>query len=393
MSTENTNTQFTPQSPNSHPYHDHPDNSPQALVVALPSNSLVIPTSPNVNPPEPKPEPVLKYDEIDYTKINHGHIEKKTAESPNGKINYMQISYSYNYGTPEVPKREDFTFEGPELTSYGGLQKKVEGSKVTYSINVALPETLRREDHRGFLDTLDYLNQYIAHVINQNKVELNKPYFDVDKPQILMKPIIYTPIDKATATPIPGAMKSTYFKVNKTGGFIVKPTLFTLPGGTALTDWTLLEDVEIKFIPKLKLVSTFIGAATMMSSKIEIVSAVILSIIPRNSVSTQLDTIEKHKHLDSLVQEQIKKVQSLKSSNITVGPKPTGIVQDQNVASTQMTIGFPGSGAPQQQGQSGGFKPSFPGLPAPASAPQQPAYRPPSSASNFYANSGVYQQQ
>jgi hypothetical protein len=259
-----------------------------------------------------------------YTNFIGSHVKgskpvAKSFETANGKVSYNEVPLTYNYGTPENPIIDACFFECPIVTSFGGIQKKVESKpgktqddppyvKTSYSMmftfDIQDPECV------ACLEKLDQLHQGTAHALAAYKGDLKMFSFVPESPGEAFKHPVYYKMDLATCERIKGSKPSMWVKLNS---WKTNKTLFTDVNGNPV-DWTLLEDVELKLLPLLHVEKIYVGGGKA-SLQIKLASAVITSIVPINSVTRQTRTLDRLKARPGLADSVAQQLAELRMSN------------------------------------------------------------------------------
>jgi hypothetical protein len=249
-----------------------------------------------------------------YAKTNPDHIEgsKPTSKSfADGKINYNEIFLGYNYGTPEHPIRDSFYMEGPVLSSLGIVTKEEEknGSNGTYtkvSHSMMFTFDLKDQECVTCVQKWKEVHKSTSHVLGKYGVEIgfSPDEYDPNRPGKVFKEPIY--FKREGGKIIEGRNPSMWVKLNH---YRNNKTLFTDLEGNPI-DWSLLRDVDVKLVPLWHIEKIYIGGGKA-SLQIKLASAVVIDIVPINSVSRQMGSStvqrlkQKYGNLASKVESQI----------------------------------------------------------------------------------------
>ena len=249
------------------------------------------------NQPEP-PKDTVTY--LEYTNANLSFTppESKTVPPPPpvpgqpapSPQTYYQIPLMFNYGTAERPMYNDFMFQGCEIETSVGIQSKPGLSgRMEHSIPTRF--NLSNTDQNTFLGAIGQIHQGCCFIIQQNKGAVKLYDFTAQAPGGLFKNPIYRPRDEVTGDYIQGRAPSLFLKLFSRGKEpYVEQTLFTDPKGVPIP-WTLLRNVEMKFIPLIHVKRIYVGGGKA-SLQMEVVSAVVTSIRARNTATRQTDLIQ-----------------------------------------------------------------------------------------------------
>lgn len=298
--------------------------------------------------------------EIDYCYENFigSHIrssdpKQKQYQSSQGTQTYNEIPLLYNYGTPEAPIVDQCYIEFPPVVTKGGIvcQKEEKKSKnpgednyvkETYSMMFIFD--LQNEDNKKFLGKMDELHHGVAQTIVSYKAKIGLRHLDPKNPEATgLKNPVYYKVDQLT-NERSGQNPSIWVKLNH---WKTNKTLFT-DLECQPVDWSLLQDVEATMIPLVHVHQVYSGSTTSIQFKL--ISAVILSVVPINSVSKQTSTIEKLKQkysgLASTVASQLAQLRMDKQDSLDNG----------NVVHTNAKLPSNEMGQMHQSGDTKGFQ-------------------------------------
>lgn len=231
---------------------------------------------------------------VNFDKFNIDNLIGFPAESktiPNSTNTYCQIPFAYNYGTDETPKIDTCYVQLPELTSTGIMDRIEEGKGTSHSMFIPLPHN---DENNIVIDMFDKILHKSAEYMIRDKgvCKITAPNADMLIQAGMLKNPIYTPRDKLTNEPIPGKAQSFYAKLIRRGsGVYEQKTLFCDLKGDPI-DWSLLYNVDLKFIPLIQFEKIYVGAA-VKSIQFKIISAVVTEISARGTITRQQSTIQQ----------------------------------------------------------------------------------------------------
>lgn len=236
---------------------------------------------------------------IDYTstKLTCTPFEQKTipgtgqqATPPSPPQFYYQIPLMYNFGTDDVRILNDFVFEACELNSSVGIQSKPgQSGRLEHSIMCKFDAN--NAGHSRFIETIGQIHAGCAYILSQMKGGVKLFNFDPKMAEATgLKNPVYRARDQVTGEIVQGRAPSMFLKLFSRGtGPLAEQTLFTGLDGKPVP-WTLLQGVEMKFIPLIHVKRLYVGGGKA-SIQMEVVSAVITDIRARNTTTRQLSTI------------------------------------------------------------------------------------------------------
>jgi len=224
-----------------------------------------------------------------------------TPENPTAiGQSYYQIPLMYNFGTAEHRVLNDFLLEGCEMETQFGIQSKQAqqqqqkpGQATRMEHSIMSKFDMNNPQHIRFLETINQIHQGCGYILGQMKGSVKLYNFNAQMAEATgFKNPVYRPRDEVTGEPVAGRAPSMFFKLFSRG----KPplgeqTLFTGLDGKPIS-WTLMNTVEMKFIPLLSVKRIYIGGGKA-SLQLEMVSAIVTSIRPRNTNTRQMDTINR----------------------------------------------------------------------------------------------------
>lgn len=253
----------------------------------------------------------ITYENYSNSRLSCTPSEQKTipgtgpqATPPSAPQYYYQIPLMYNLGTDEKKILNDCLIEGCEVTTTFGIQSKPgQSGRLEHSVMVKFD--LNNESHQRFLETMSQLHGGCAFILGTMKGAVKLYNFNPQMAEATgLKSLIYRPRDELTGEYIQGRSPSMFFKLFSRGTApMVEQTLFTGLDGKAI-DWKLMANVQMSFIPLIHIKRMYIGGRGA-SIQMEVISAVVTSIEPRNSTTRQLGTIHR---LQSIRPELVDKV-------------------------------------------------------------------------------------
>jgi len=232
---------------------------------------------------------------LDYTnaRLCSATPETKKTKDQNGmEIVYYQIPFMYNYGSHEKRVLNEFLIEGCEMYSKDGIITKPNARGGNdYSILVKFDNA--NDDHCKFVEAMKAIHFGTAHILNACKGQVKLYNFTPNMAEATgLKSPIYIARDEMTGEIIQGKAASMFLKLFSRGKPpMVEQTLFTDPSEEKIP-WHLLNTVEMKFIPLIHVKRIYIGGGKA-SIQMEIISAIVTNITPKNTTTKQLSTINK----------------------------------------------------------------------------------------------------
>lgn len=314
--------------------------------------------------------PFVSYSAFDVQNLRAGDkVEKTIPAKPGqqpGKYNEIPLFYQYpsvQEGVP--PVMGNVRIEFPELYSNGGIVEKIgQSGRPEFSIMSKFPqvgETLIASQ------AVANLHKGAAFFLNQIKGSVGMYEFNVNTPSAtgFKSPVVLSR-DKTTGEIRAGFDPSMYFKLMKRGfGPAEEKSLFTDLSGKPM-DWELLKGVEMRYIPLVEFSNIYIGGGKA-SIQFKLISAVVTSVVKKNTETTQTETIERIKASNpqavSQLEDQIRKLLAIRQEMLASGAAapPALVVAGAPPAPTE---------EPQQQH---GLTP----IPTQVSPPVQPALQVP----------------
>jgi len=239
-----------------------------------------------------------------YNDYNNGRLtctpsEQKTipgtgpeAKPPSPPQYYFQIPLMYNYGTQEKRILNDFLLEFCEMeTSLGIQSKQGQSGKMEHSIMCKFDNN--NPEQNKTIEVMDQLYLGCAYILGTVKVQVGLRHFNPEQAEATgLKRPVYRPYDKVTGELIQGRAPSMFLKLFSRGKApYAEQTLFTDITGKPIP-WTLLQNVNMKFIPLVHVKRMYIGGGKA-SIQMEVVSAIVTSISARGSTTRQTDTLQR----------------------------------------------------------------------------------------------------
>lgn len=304
------------------------ENSQQATTIPYPSYKDYSGTRLSCSPPETKPIPGTG----------------PTPGNPNARpTNYYQIQLLYNYSVNESNKiLQDFMLEGCEMETSTGIQSRPAQSQQTATgqANNAPPRMEHsimckfdpgNADHNKFIETMSLVHGGCAFILSQYKGMVKMLDYNAQTPENGLKHPIYRARDETTGELLQGRAPSMFFKLFTRGKPpMVEQTLFTDLNMKPIP-WSLLEGVEMKFIPLIHVKRIYIGGGKA-SLQMEVVSAIVTSLRARNTATRQSSTIERLKlerpELTDIISGQIAKLTADRQEKLLAPIHENGAVNE-----------------------------------------------------------------
>lgn len=223
--------------------------------------------------------------------------EKKTVPNTGGQTgkpeqNYNRIALMYDMGKDGKRAVNDFLLEGCEMESSIGIQSKLAQNGVSMEHSLMCRFDPNNEEQMRFLEVMGQIHAGSCYIVGQFKGPLKMFDFNPQAPGQTFKSPVYRPRDELTGEFIPGRSPSMFWKLFSRGKPpMVEQTLFTDLEGKAIP-WTLLQGVEMKFIPLIHIKNIYCGGKGC-SLQIEIVSAIVTSIRARNTAVRNTATLQR----------------------------------------------------------------------------------------------------
>jgi hypothetical protein len=264
---------------------------------------------------------LVKINQINTSNIIFGTPVEKPIPNTNQK--YTEISIDYNFGTPEKPFLSPFYVELPEVSSTMGItETEPVPGKIKNSIQISLPVNSDSEVSQMIIKGMSEIYMAAAKNIFANKGVLRLPHFNKDTPEASnFKHPIYYPRDKVTFEVVPGKSPNMYVPLFDRGYY--KSQFFDLRENPI--NWKLLKNVDMKFVPVVQIEKIYIGA-NKPSLQYKMISAVVTSVVSKNSKILQKDTIEslknKNPSLMTLLDSQLSVLQNMSQSVDVVSEQP-----------------------------------------------------------------------
>jgi len=145
--------------------------------------------------------------------------------------------------------------------------------------------------------------------------------FDPLKPGGVFKNPVYWHRDEVSGEKIKGKNPNIWVKLRN---YRTNKTLFTDLNGQVI-DWKLLTDVNITMLPLLHFEKIYVGAKA--SIQVYLASAIILKIVPINTESRQVSTMEKlrtkYGNLQDQVESQLAELRMSRQDSLNTTPLPS----------------------------------------------------------------------
>jgi hypothetical protein len=277
---------------------------------------------------------LVKINQINTSNIIFGTPVEKPIPNTNQK--YSEISIDYNFGTVDKPFLGPFYVELPEVTSTTGItETEPVPGKIKNSIQISLPLNSDSDVTQMILNGMSEIYKAAAKNIFSNKGVLRLPHFNKDNPEASnFRHPIYYPRDKVSSEVIPGKSPNMYVPLFDRGYY--KSQFFDLREN--FINWKLLKNVDMKFVPVIQIEKIYIGA-NKPSLQYKMISAVVTSVVSKNSKILQRETIEtlknKNPSLVNLVDSQLSLLQNMNSSSVSDVMEPvlsSSPVKDLNIS-------------------------------------------------------------
>jgi len=263
------------------------------------------------------------------------------AIPPSAPQYYHQIQMMYNYGNEESRVLNEFLIEGCEMESKFGIQSK-SGPSGRPEHSVMCMFDMNTPDQANFIECLSRIHNSCAFILQQFKGVVKMPHFNSQMAEATgLKSAVYRVRDELSGEPIQGRSPSMFMKLFSRG----KPptaeqTLFTDLTETPVP-WTLLTGVEIKFVPLIHIKKIFIGGGKA-SIQMEIVSAVVTSVVARNTKTRQTGTIDRLKgerpELVDKIAAQLAKLTADRQDQLLANDKQDKVLTDGKNGEEQPTF-------------------------------------------------------
>ena len=337
----------------------------QAETASLaPVPALVAPTA-VAAPAAPTATPTyVVYNEYTNGKLSCSPPEKKTvpgtgpsAKPPSPEQNYFNIPLLYNFASDGSKSYGELQLEGCEMTTALGLRSQANAQTGRVEHSMMTRFDMNNPEQARFLQVIDEIHAGSAYIVQQYKVAVKMPRFNAEMAQDTgFKHPVYRPLDEVTGQPSEGRQPSMFFKLFQRGKApFCEQTMFTDVQGKVIP-WTLLQNVEMRFIPLLHFKRVYVGGGKI-SLQIEMLSAIVTSIKGRGTTTNQMSTISR------LQQARPELVDSVAAQLA----KLTSDRQDQLLAGSVTSTTNPQEAVEQQQAQ-----PTFSGIVPNRSGPNTP---------------------
>ena len=283
---------------------------PQATNDRLPITAMIVPVNaPAVIEAGATNTHLLQHNELTtyvvYNEYTNGRLscsppEKKivpgtgaSAKVPSPEQNYYNVPLMYNFARDTSKALNDFHLEGCEMTTAQGLRTNYNAQTGRTENSIMVRYDINNPEQARFLEVIDEIHNGSAQIIQAYKMAVKMPHFNAQMAQATgFKHPVYRPLDEVNGTPIDGRQPSMFLKLFQRGKApFVEQTIFTGLDEKPIP-WTLLQNVEMKFIPLLIFKRIYVGGGKV-SIQIEMLSAVVTSIKSRGTSSSQQATISR----------------------------------------------------------------------------------------------------
>lgn len=259
---------------------------------------------------------------------------------------YHEIPAKYNYGTLEEPIYDELLIEGPEMYSEYGIVEREYNGKKTLSMSARL-QTKTNPEHEEFKKAI--IRIYLKFVLALDKIKgaVGIPGFMPSLPiNTGFKSPIYQKRDEQSKI-IDGFDPMFEAKIIQSHFKYGEQTLFTYTDLEPIPDPRLvLEGTGVSYIPIYHIKKVYVGGGKA-SMQIDIKSAIVTNVVPRNTKSMQEDTAKKLKetkpNIESILKEQIAKITAMRT-----GKGAANVVQTNGTPNT--ANGNTEGGQPQENG-------------------------------------------
>lgn len=235
--------------------------------------------------------PFVSYKDFDVSKLSTPGPQRKSI--PNSSQVYYEIPIQYNYATDDTELIGDLKIEYPKVTNNFGI-KEFAGEGGKQSAFMLSASLLPDGESAVLRKMLEDLYKGCAQLIGIHKDNLSSA-FKKFKPEskesceALFKELIYVPTQAGRAPSASNKLRAyngevktlftRYYKDENTG----KPVEEPVP-------WRLLVNADIKYIPVVHYKKIYVGSKASIQS--EMTSAIIVSVKPRHTESSQKETAQ-----------------------------------------------------------------------------------------------------
>ena len=279
------------------------------------------------------------YDEYKPESLTASKPESKQIPNSIPAQNYHVINLEYNYGTEESPIFRPFEMELCEFHTSTGVISKSSNNPDKMDESIMIKFDINNKEQFESMDAIRGVYTKCASILAGVKGIVKMHTFDSKTPESGFRNPIYYPRDDVTGEIIPGRSPSTFLKLfNRTNNNNTEQTLFVDPKNKPV-DKKLLLSVEMSFIPLIHFKRLYIGSGKCIL-QMEMKSAIITDIRPRNTQSKQIYTINKlnqnNPELENKVASQLARLTADKQE--TLLPAPTINSNQQTKESEQSTL-------------------------------------------------------
>lgn len=230
--------------------------------------------------------------------------ESTTTDNAGNKIKYYRIPIQYNYDivgdNGQIFKsRGELCIEGPEEISRGPQTSEFKNKNtgvVEKTVHSILTQyDLSKQDHYDFVNrtdgTIHKLYMKCVNYVFQNKGAVGITSRSEDGMMDLFYYPIKWKIDDKTNEPVPGVNPAGIWKLFRYGkANYTKETAFYMVGAGTKIPWEMISHNKIKHKPLFR-VSNITIAGSRPTLKIDVLSSVVLDILPGEGPNKQQDVI------------------------------------------------------------------------------------------------------
>lgn len=281
--------------------------------------------------------------------------ESNTTDNAGNKIKYYRIPIQYNYDivgdNGQIFKsRGELCIEGPEEISRGPQTSEFKNKNtgvVEKTVHSILTQyDLSKQEHHDFVNRVDgtihKLYMKCVSYVFQNKGNVGITSRSEDGMMDLFYYPIKWKIDDKTNEPVPGVNPAGIWKLFRYGkANYTKETAFYMVGAGTKIPWEMISHNKIKHKPLFR-ISNITIAGSRPTLKIDVLSSVVLDILPGegpnkqqdviNSVSADSEIVAKLKETLRQKEAELEKTREQMSSMSLIPPS----VENQDVPASVM---------------------------------------------------------
>jgi len=312
--------------------------SAQPVVPGAGFESHIVPTATSgpaevAHAPVPAPGYVV-YTEYTTERLACSQPEKKTvpntgpsANPPSAEQNYFNIPLMYNTGVGSSVLN-DFQLECCELSTTHGIRENVNAQTKRTEHSIMIRFDASNPEHNKMLEVMNSIHTGSAQIVQAYKGIVKMPHFNATMPEATgFKTPVHRKMDEMSGKYVEGHAPTMFLKLFTRGKApFVEQTMFTGLDGKPIP-WSLLKNVEMKFIPLLHFKRIYVGGGKV-SLQIEMVSAVVTYIKGRGTSTAQTSTITRllgaRPELQDAVAAQLAKITSDRQEQLLASSQPSG---------------------------------------------------------------------